>query len=281
MPALEQRTILITGATDGLGRALAGKLAAAGATLLLHARDRERGEETIAEIRDESANDDLHLLLADFASLEQVRRLAQQVSGENDRLDVLVNNAGIGTTLPGDGRRMQSVDGYELRFAVNYLAGYLLTRLLLALLERSAPARVVNVSSAGQAPIDFDDVMLEHRYDGVQAYCQSKLAQIMFTVDLADELRTRGVTATCLHPATYMPTKMVRAAGVSPISSLEQGVQATMRLIADPQLEGVTGRYFNGQTAAEPHPQARDPDARRRLRELSERLCDLQARPTT
>jgi NAD(P)-dependent dehydrogenase (short-subunit alcohol dehydrogenase family) len=156
---------------------------------------------------------------------------------------------------------------------VNYLAGYLLTRRLLPLLERSAPARIVNVSSAGQAPIDFDDVMLERRYDGVQAYCQSKLAQIMFTFDLAEELEGRGVSATCLHPATYMPTKMVLAAGVHPASSLQDGVQATLRLVADPELDGVTGRYFNGLQPASPHPQAADPDARRRLRELSDRLC--------
>jgi NAD(P)-dependent dehydrogenase (short-subunit alcohol dehydrogenase family) len=172
-------------------------------------------------------------------------------------------------------RRLESRDGYELRFAVNYLAGYLLTRLLLATLERSAPARIVNVSSAGQAPIDFDDVMLERGYSGVQAYCQSKLAQIMFTLDLADELRESEVTATCLHPATYMPTKMVLEGGISPISSLQDGVDATLRLVVDPQLDGVSGCYFNGLRAAEPHLQAHDVDARARLRELSDRLCGL------
>jgi NAD(P)-dependent dehydrogenase (short-subunit alcohol dehydrogenase family) len=271
--AADRQTILITGATDGLGRGLATELAAAGARLLIHGRDEQRGRETIAEIAGKTANDDLHLLLADLASLEEVSLLAERVTREHGRLDVLVNNAGIGTTLPGDGRRMESRDGYELRFAVNYLAGYLLTRRLLPLLERSAPARIVNVSSAGQAPIDFDDVMLERRYDGVQAYCQSKLAQIMFTFDLAEELAGRGVSATCLHPATYMPTKMVQAAGVEPISSLQEGVRATLRLVADPELAGVTGRYFNGLRAAGPHPQAEDPDARRRLRELSDRLC--------
>src|SRR5207248_1452270 len=116
---------------------------------------------------------------------------------EHDRLDVLVNNAGIGTTLPGDGQRMESRDGYELRFQVNYLSGFLLTRLLTPMLTASAPARIVNVSSAGQMPIDFDDVMLEHGYDAVHAYCQSKLAQVMHTLDLAEELAGQGVTATC------------------------------------------------------------------------------------
>ncbi|TMK26580.1 MAG: SDR family NAD(P)-dependent oxidoreductase [Actinobacteria bacterium] len=269
----ERQTILVTGATDGLGRALATELAAAGARVLIHGRDEGRGTETVAQITAKTGNEGLHLLLGDFASLKEVRLLADRVTREHGMLDVLVNNAGIGTTLPGDGRRMQSRDGYELRFAVNYLAGYLLTRRLLPLLERSAPARIVNVSSAGQAPIDFDDVMLERRYDGVQAYCQSKLAQIMFTFDLAEELGDRGVSATCLHPATYMPTKMVTAAGVDPISSLQEGMEATLRLVADPELEGVTGRYFNGLRPARAHPQAADPDARRRLRELSEELC--------
>jgi NAD(P)-dependent dehydrogenase (short-subunit alcohol dehydrogenase family) len=271
--ALEEQTVLITGATDGLGRGLAGALAAEGPTLLLHGRDEARGRETLAEIEAQTGNGKLSWLRADFSCLEDVRGLAGGVAGTCDRLDVLVNNAGIGTTLPGEGRRMESRDRYELRFAVNYLAGYMLTRSLLALLERSGPARVVNVSSAGQAPIDFADVMLERHYSGVQAYCQSKLAQVMFTFDLAEEIDGQVVSATCLHPATYMPTKMVRAAGVEPISTLEQGVEATLRLVADPELEGVTGVYFNGLRRADPHPQASDPAARRELRELSDRLC--------
>jgi NAD(P)-dependent dehydrogenase (short-subunit alcohol dehydrogenase family) len=274
---IERQTILITGATDGLGRGLARELAAQGATLLIHGRDDGRGEETLGEIRAGSGNGNLRFLRADLSSLDEVRVLAGEVERSTDTLDVLVNNAGLGTTLPGDGRRMESTDGYELRFAVNYLAGYLLTRLLLPLLEKSAPARIVNVSSAGQAPIDFDDVMLERGYDGVQAYCQSKLAQVMFTFDLAEELRDQGVTANCLHPATYMPTKMVVAAGVDPWSSLEEGVTATKRLVEDPELDGVTGRYFNGEREAEPNRQALDSDARRRLRELSDRLCGLSA----
>jgi NAD(P)-dependent dehydrogenase (short-subunit alcohol dehydrogenase family) len=268
----DEQTILITGATDGLGRALAAELASEGATLLIHGRDDAKGRETIEAIRARTGNEDLHWLRADLASLDEARALAEEVARGHERLDVLVNNAGIGTS-EGGGGRMVSRDGHELRFAVNYLAGYLLTRLLLPLLKRSAPARIVNVSSAGQAPIDFDDVMLERRYDGVQAYCQSKLAQVLLTFDLADELRGRGVTATCLHPATYMPTKMVRESGVSPVSSLEEGVEATLRLVADPALDGVTGKYFNGLREAAPHPQADDPEARRRLRELSERIC--------
>jgi NAD(P)-dependent dehydrogenase (short-subunit alcohol dehydrogenase family) len=275
MRAPEQQTVLITGATDGLGRALAAALAAAGATVLIHGRDEERGRATIAEIQASTGNEKLHWLRADLSSLEEVRALAHGVAGRFDRLDALVNNAGIGTSLPGEGARLESQDGYELRFAVNYLSGYLLTRMLLPLLERSQPARVVNVSSAGQAAIDFDDVMLERHYDGVQAYCQSKLAQIMFTFDLAEELDGSVLSASSLHPATYMPTKMVLAAGVRPTSTLEQGVRATLRLVIDAELDGVTGAYFNGLQRADPHPQALDVDARRRLRELSDRLCGL------
>jgi NAD(P)-dependent dehydrogenase (short-subunit alcohol dehydrogenase family) len=217
----------------------------------------------------------LRWLRAHLASLDEVRVLADQVAETAGRLDVLVNNAGIGTTLPGDGKRVTSRDGFELRFAVNYLAGFLLTRNLLPLLRGSAPARIVNVSSAGQAPIDFDDVMLLRHYSGVQAYGQSKLAQVMLTFDLAEELAGDGVTVTCLHPGTYMPTKMVVAAGVEPVTALEQGVRATRRLVADPALDGVTGRYFNGERAAEPLAQANDREARRRLRELSAQLCGL------
>jgi NAD(P)-dependent dehydrogenase (short-subunit alcohol dehydrogenase family) len=242
--------VLITGATDGLGRGLARALDADGHTVLVHGRSEQRIAATLAELSDRARG-----YRADLSSLAEVDRLANEVLEHEPQLDVLVNNAGIGTD--GD-RREESADGHELRFAVNYLAGFLLTRRL-----GDLPSRVVNVSSAGQAPIDFDDVMLERRYSGVQAYCQSKLAQIMFTFDLADD----AVTAVALHPATYMPTKMV----ASPISTLEQGIDATQRLVTAPAAE-ITGRYFNGTREDRAHAQAYDADARRQLRELSERL---------
>ena len=268
MRDVADRTVLVTGATDGLGRGLAEALAARGATVLVHGRSEERGERAVDEIRDATGNAEVHWLRADLASLQQTRRLAAEVADRADRLDALVSNAGIGTQEPLGGRR-ESEDGHELRFAVNYLAGYQLIRDLLPLLTASSPSRIVSVSSAGQQAIDFDDVMLERGYSGVRAYCQSKLAQIMMTFDLAEELDGTGVTATALHPATYMPTKIVPG---SARSTLEEGVEATLRLVVDPDLEGVTGEYFNGRQRAQADAQASDPEARRRLRELTDRL---------
>jgi NAD(P)-dependent dehydrogenase (short-subunit alcohol dehydrogenase family) len=272
-----ESTILVTGATDGLGKAVATELARAGATVLVHGRDDSRGDAALREIHDATGNDRLHWYRGDLASLDAVRNLAERVRAEHERLDVLVNNAGIGTVEAGDKKRKESRDGHELRFAVNYLAPFLLTRLLLSALAGPTPSRIVNVSSAGQAPIDFDDVMLESEYDGGRAYCQSKLALVMLTLDLAEELADSGVTANCLHPGTYMPTKMVLAAGVTPQDSLETGVRATTRLIADAELDGVSGRYFDRLREATALAQAYDVDARKQLRELSDRLVGLPA----
>jgi NAD(P)-dependent dehydrogenase (short-subunit alcohol dehydrogenase family) len=190
---IDQHVVLVTGSTDGLGRALALELAARGATVLLHRRNAHRGEVHCARSARATGNERLAFYLADFSSLGQVRGLAEQILSEHERLDVLVNNAGIGTGARTATERELSEDGYELRFAVMYLAPFLLTRLLEPLLVRSAPARIVNVASAGQAAIDFDDVMLERGYSGVQAYCQRKTALVILTFDLG-ELRDRGVT---------------------------------------------------------------------------------------
>jgi len=161
MRDVDEAVILLTGATDGLGRRVARDLAAEGATVLVHGRSRERAEAAVREIGEETENDGLSYYLADLSSLAEVRRLAEEVSSDHERLDVLVNNAGIGSG-PSDGsNRRESKDGFELMFAVNYLSHFLLTNLLLPLLRGSAPVRIVNVASAGQAPIDFDDLMLE------------------------------------------------------------------------------------------------------------------------
>ena len=275
-----EAVVLVTGATDGLGRRVARDLAAEGATMLVHGRSRERAEAAVREIGEETENDGLSYYLADLSSLEEVRRLAEEVYSDYERLDVLVNNAGIGSG-PSDGpNRRASKDGFELVFAVNYLSHFLLTNLLLPLLRGSAPARIVNVASAGQAPIDFDDVMLERGYDGWRAYAQSKLAQIMFTFSLAERLKGSGVTANALHPASLMDTKMVRESFGYTMSTVEEGAAATERLAVSSDLEGVSGRYFDGQREARAKDQAYDRQARERLWTLSEELCGLAAKET-
>jgi NAD(P)-dependent dehydrogenase (short-subunit alcohol dehydrogenase family) len=253
-PVADQ-TILVTGSTDGLGRRVAEELAEQGARVIVHGRDPEKTRSVAQEVGAERA------LVADFASLGEVRRLAGRVG----RLDALVNNAGI-----IEGERRTSADGHELTLAVNYLSHFLLTALLLDGLEE--PARIVNVASIGQAPFDFDDPQYERDWNGYGAYARSKLAQITWTFELADRLRGREVTVNALHPATLMDTKMVREALGRPHSSVEEGVRATLRLIADPELDGVSGRFFNGLREGRANEQADDPDARRRLWELSERL---------
>jgi len=272
MKALEGKTALVTGSTDGVGRVVAQQLGKMGVRVLVHGRDQTRGERVFGDIRAGGGTADF--LAADLASLADVRLLADAVRASTDRLDILINNAGVGSA---GAARQTSADGHELRFAVNYLAGFLLTYLLLPLVKQSAPARIVNVASAGQQAIDFSDVMLRRGYSGTRAYCQSKLAQIMFTIDLAGELAGSGVTVNALHPATYMNTTMVRRAGVTPISTVEQGAEAILNLAVGPTLEGRTGLYFNGLREARADRQAYDAEARARLRALSLELTGLQA----
>jgi NAD(P)-dependent dehydrogenase (short-subunit alcohol dehydrogenase family) len=271
--AVEETVVLVTGATDGLGRGVAERLAAEGATVHIHGRNPERLDAAAAEIEAKSSgNGRIETHLADLASLEQVRSLADDVERSTERLDVLINNAGIGSGKPELTTRQESADGIELRFAVNYLAGFVLTLRLLPLLRRSAPARIVNVASLGQAPLDFDDPMLEREYDGKRAYSQSKLAQITFGMELAERLDGSGVTVNSLHPSTFMPTKMVLEQYGNPIDTLEAGIEATVRLATSPELEGVSGRFFDRQEEAAADRQAYDPEARSRLWELSAEL---------
>jgi NAD(P)-dependent dehydrogenase (short-subunit alcohol dehydrogenase family) len=266
------KTALITGATDGVGRVVAKRLAGDGWRVMVHGRSAERGQALVREI--EAAGGKAAFLKADLASLAEVRRLAGAVKKEAGALQLLINNAGIGSVGDAPGRR-ESADGHELRFAVNYLAGFLLTHLLLPLLKAGAPARIVNVSSAGQQAIDFDDVMLNEGYSGVRAYCQSKLAQILFTIDLSDELKGSAISTNCLHPSTYMNTTMVRQSGNTPISSVETGADAIMQLAVSPKLEGKSGLYFNVMTEARANAQAYDVKARARLAKLSRQLAGL------
>jgi len=267
---MKGKTALITGSTDGVGRYVAERLAAEGARVIVHGRDRARGEAVVERIMRQGG--DARLLIADLSSLAEVRLLAEAVRRDSDGLDALVNNAGIGTS---GAQRELSADGFELRLAVNYLAGFLLTRLLLPMLDGRASSRVVNVASAGQQPIDFTDVMLTRGYSGARAYRQSKLAQIMFTIDLAHELAGRNVAVNCLHPATFMDTTMVRLSGVQPISTVEEGGAAILQLVTSPSLEGRSGLYFSGMRESRADPQAYDRGARAKLRVLSFDLVGL------
>ncbi|HEX5782241.1 MAG TPA: SDR family NAD(P)-dependent oxidoreductase [Solirubrobacteraceae bacterium] len=238
-------TILITGATDGLGRALAGELDARGHDVVVHGRSRERADAVAAEIGG------AHVEIADFARLDDVRALAERVQG----IDVLVNNAGIIAA-----ERQLSEDGHELTFQVNHLAGFLLTLLVL-------PPRTVNVASIGQQAPDFDDLMLEHGYEGYRAYAQSKLAQIMFTFELAE--RRRDLVVNALHPATLMDTKMVHEWFGRTRSTVAEGVEATAALV---ERDDISGRFFDGLRESRADPVAYEGKARRRLWDVSAQL---------
>jgi NAD(P)-dependent dehydrogenase (short-subunit alcohol dehydrogenase family) len=267
------KTVLVTGSTDGVGRYVAAKLAAAGAKVLIHGRDRDRAKTLADDIR-RAGHGEAVFYQADLSSLAGARQLAGAVLADHKRLDVFISNAGIGSRTGGAERRT-SADGHELRFAVNYLSGFLLAHLLLPLLKASAPSRIVNVASLGQHPIDFDDAMLTKGYTGTRAYAQSKLAQIMFTIDLARELEGSGVTVNSLHPATYMNTTMVREGGITPISTVEQGGDAILHLAAGDDVADKTALFFNGMREAQANPQVYDEVARRRLRDLSLELTGL------
>jgi NAD(P)-dependent dehydrogenase (short-subunit alcohol dehydrogenase family) len=267
------KTILITGSTDGVGRYVATELARQRAKVLIHGRDAGRGKALVEEIRRTGA-DAPAFYQADLSSFAAVRALADAVMADHKKLDVFVSNAGIGSMNGGAGRQV-SADGHELRFAVNYLAGFLLAYLLLPSIKAAAPSRIVNVSSLGQHPIDFGDVMITKNYSGGRAYAQSKLSQIMFTIDLANELKGAGVTVNSLHPATYMNTTMVRAGGITPMSTVEQGGAAILHLVSGDDVAGKSGLFFNGMNEMKANAQAYDEAARKRLRALSLQLTGL------
>lgn len=272
----QPKTVLITGATDGLGKALALRIAAEGADLILHGRDPERLSIVASEASSKGASA-VSTVLADFAELDQVKALSEEVLRRTDVLDVLISNAGIGSGEPAGTERSVTQSGIELRFAVNYLAGFVLTTNLGPILRRSSRGRVINVSSLGQAPMDFDDPMIERNYSGTRAYGQSKLAQITAGLVFARQLAPY-VTVNSLHPATYMPTKIVISNGRSPVDSLESGTLAVSRLATGDGVAGLTGKFFVGLRQGRALPSAYDPDVQRSLWDLSSRLTDLSPR---
>ncbi|MEU6665105.1 SDR family NAD(P)-dependent oxidoreductase [Streptomyces sp. NPDC046727] len=258
-------TVLITGATSGLGRYVAFELVRAGHLVLAHGRDRARTEQLVGELRTEGAAEGF---VADLARLAEVRELGDRVAGAHPELDVLINNAGVGAGAPGSGRE-PSADGHELRLAVNYLAPVVLTRALLPVLRADPPARIVNVGSAGQEPVDFTDPEFTRGYSGMSAYCRSKFALAAYTFTLAEELTGSGVAVNVLHPATFMDTAMVREGGIAPWNSVADGAPGVLALATR---ETGSGGYYDGTRPARAHESAYDPEVRARLAAVTERL---------
>ena len=275
---------LVTGANAGIGKAAALGLARRGATVVLLCRSEARGAAARTEIERGGGEAPVHLLAADLASMRQIRRVAEEYLQRFGRLDVLVNNAGV---LAWRERRV-SEDGLELTFAVNHLAPFLLTGLLLDRLRTSAPSRVVTVSSGAhrRVELDFDDLQNERGYDPFDVYSQSKLANVYFTYELARRLEGTGVTANCLHPGVVSTAlfrdmkwwqRVALFLGRPFLLSPERGADTAVHLAADPGVAAVTGHYFEKRKSVKSSPVSYDPDLARRLWELSEALTGADA----
>jgi NAD(P)-dependent dehydrogenase (short-subunit alcohol dehydrogenase family) len=276
------RVCLVTGATSGIGRETAAGLAERGATVIVHGRDALRGREAVTEIERRSGRRDVALVVADLSSQSEVRRLAGEVNGKHGKLHVLVNNAAVITP-----RRATTVDGLEMQFAVNHLAPFLLTHLLLDVLKASGPARVVNVSSQAErmGVVDFDDLGRERRpYERLDAYNQSKLANILFTIELARRLGGTGVTANSLHPGVIGTSLLVAYEGRPSLLKFmtyrgrptpREGAATSLFVATSPAIEGVTGKYFRESAESRPSPNAQDAAVAARLWEVSEKLTGI------
>jgi len=276
--SIENRVFLVTGANSGIGKATALGLARLGGTVVMACRDATRGEAARQEIIRASGKPRVFLEIVDLASEASTRSLAEAFPRKYPRLDVLINNAGVYTS-----HREITPDGLERQFEVNYLSGFLLTHLLLDLLKRSAPSRIVNVSSSAHGPsaIHFDDLQGERRYSGYRAYGQSKLAQILFTRELAHHLEGTGVTVNACHPGVIRTNLGIGGASVVVrfvrlfFKGPAKGAETPIFLATSPDVEGVTGKYFANKRVRTPSVAAQDPDAARRLFDVSMELSHL------
>lgn len=269
---MKGKTVLITGSTDGIGKQTALELSRLGATVLLHGRSRERGLSALYEVRSQTGNENNDLFTADLSSLGEVRRLAEEVRHKYDRLDVLINNAGVFMN-----KRILTVDGLETTFAVNHLSHFLLTVLLLDTLKKSAPSRIINVSSIAQrnAAVDFDNLQGEIRFGGYEAYALSKLANVLFTYELAERLEGTGVTANSLHPGV-ITTKLLSAGFNMSGASLEEGAATSVYLASSPEVQGISGKYFIDKRESSPSLLAEDDQLRKAFWEISEKMAGVE-----
>ena len=274
---IKDKICLVTGASSGIGLATSWQLAKLGATVVMIARDDDRGRAAKLKVLDKSGNQNVHVFLVDFASLPQIRGLAKKFLAKFPALHVLINNAAV---IPLN--RQTSEDGYELQFAVNHLAPFLLTNLLLPLMKASQPARIINVSSSvhHSGRINFDDLQSKRRYHPNTVYANTKLANVLFTTQLAKMLLGSGVTANCLHPGVidtklyknYMGT--VRPAGADD-DELERGAATTVYLASSGEVEDISGKYFAYQQERQPSSTSQNEDLARRLWQVSAKLVGL------
>jgi NAD(P)-dependent dehydrogenase (short-subunit alcohol dehydrogenase family) len=278
------KTCLITGATSGIGRVTAMELARMGAELFLVYRNQERADETVAEIRRRTGNENIHLIhliRADLGSQKQVRAAAAEFLETGKPLHVLINNAGLGNT-----KRLMTEDGIEMVFAVNHLAYFLLTMLLCDRLKQSAPARIVNVGSEAHrfGTINFDDLGGERRFRTFGAYSQSKLANILFSYELSRRLAGTGVTVNCLHPGGIASglwtnngplAQFIMKAGRPFLKTPEQGAQTTIYLASSPEVEGVTGKYYSNCKERTSSRKSCDLNVARRLWDVSAQMTGV------
>jgi NAD(P)-dependent dehydrogenase (short-subunit alcohol dehydrogenase family) len=274
-PDMSGKTILITGSTDGLGREVATRLGRLGAHMLIHGRNAQRGAEVVAEIKNNGGNAEFYQ--ADFGSLDNVRKMAEAINRDHQRLDVLVNNAGLGAGFAG-GERRESEDGYEMLFQVNYLAHYLLTELLLPTLKDRAPSRIINITSRSQMALNFDDLNQDNEHSGRSAYRLSKIAQVMHTFYYAELLEGTGVTFNTLHPASRMGTTMVLQTPGPVRSAVDEGANVVMYVATSPDLQGRSGIYFEQYDEGRAHDQTYDEAARERLDKMTREILGLPGR---
>lgn len=273
--------MLVTGANAGIGKVTARELAKMGATVVMVARSRERGTAALAEVKAASGNNRVDLLLADLSSQASIRQLADDFRAKYDHLHVLVNNAGAYFM-----KRQETVDGLEMTFALNHLGYFMLTLLLLDMLKASAPARIVNVTSGAHfgGRLNFDDLQAKKRYAGFPVYGASKLANVLFTYELARRLEGTGVTANCLHPG-FVASNFAHNNGflaqlgmkaLRPFAlSVEQGAETSIYLASSPEVEGVTGKYFTKKKAVKSSAQSYDVETARHLWQASADLTGL------